>query len=71
MTSEKKYSVIFFRKELEKLKILHDTVNFQNLVYHFKSPTINIDFNDFIDVEKIRFEDAGKKKLNEISIETK
>ena len=54
-------------KELEKL---HNSVNFQNFIYHFKGPTKGIGFNNFIDVEilcddikskKIRFEDVEKK----------
>ena len=59
------YNVIAERTgEFEKS---HNSVTFQNLVYHFKGPTRNIDFNDFIYPEtlsndikskKIRFEDA-------------
>ena len=50
----------------------HNSVTFQNLVYHFKGPTRNTDFNDFIypeilsnDVKskKIRFEDALKSQM--------
>ena len=60
--------------EIEKL---HNSVNFQNLIYHFKGPTKDIDFNDFIDAEtlfddirstKIRFEDVGK---NQMELESK
>ena len=33
--SNKKYSIILLLKELDKL---HDSVNFQNWIYHFKGP---------------------------------
>ena len=29
------------------------SINIQNLIHHFKGPTKNIDFNDFIDFETI------------------
>ena len=54
--------------EIEKL---HNSVQFPKLIYHFKGPTKDIDFNDFIDAEtlfddikskKIRFEDAEKNQ---------
>ena len=34
-----------------KIQKLHNSVNFQNLMDHFKSPTKNIAFSDFIDAE--------------------
>ena len=43
--------------ELEKL---HNSVNFQNFIYHFKGPTK--DFNDFIDAETL-FDDIKSKKI--------
>ena len=44
----------------EKIEKLHNGVNLENLVYHFNSPTKNIDFNDFIYAE-IRFNDIKSK----------
>ena len=55
-----------------EIENLHNSVNFHNLVYHFKGPIKNINFNDFIDIEtlfddikskKIRFEYAAKNKM--------
>ena len=37
-------------------------VNFQNLMYHFKSPTKDIDSNDFINAETL-FDDINSKKI--------
>ena len=46
--------------EIEKL---HNSVNFQNLIYHFKGRTKDIDeFNEFIDAEKL-FHDIKSKKI--------
>ena len=56
-----------------KTEKLHNSINFQNLIYHFMDPIKYIDFSDFIDAEpffhdikseKIRSEDAKKKKKN-------
>ena len=53
------------------LKKLHNNFDFQNLMYHFKGPTKDINFNDLIDAEtlfddikpkKIRFEDLDKNQ---------
>ena len=53
------------------MKKLHNNFDFQNLMYHFKGPTKDIDFNDLIDAEtlcddikpkKIRFEDVDKNQ---------
>ena len=50
---------------------LFNSVNFKDLIYHFKGPTKDIDFNNFIDAEtvfddtklkKIRFEDVEKNQ---------
>ena len=57
------------REEIEKL---HNCVNFENLVYHFKGSTKDIDINDFIDAEalfadimfkRVRFEDVEKNQI--------
>ena len=61
MISKKKYSIILFRKGVEKLKKLHSTVNLQNWIYHFKGPTKNIDFNGFINDETFFFDDIKSK----------
>ena len=54
-----------------EIKKLHNNFDFQNLMYHFKGPTKDIDFNDLIDAEtlfddikpkKIRFEDVEKNQ---------
>ena len=66
---KKEYSIILLQKELEKL---YNSFNFQNLIYHFKGPTKDIDFNNFIDAEilfddlkslEIRFEDVDKNQI--------
>ena len=47
-----KQTVIFYNLNMERTEEivkLHNTINFQNLIYHFKGPTKKIDFNDFID----------------------
>ena len=36
-----------------KIEKLYDSFNFQNLIYHFKVPTKDIDFNNFIDAETL------------------
>ena len=70
-----KQTVIFYNLNMERTEEivkLHNTINFQNLIYHFKGPTKKIDLNDFIDAEilfddimpkKIRFEDVEKSQL--------
>ena len=62
LISKKKYSIIILRKNWKNWK-LHSG-NYQNLIYHFKGPTKDIDFNDFIDVETL-FDDI-KSKNNKI-----
>ena len=51
---------------------LHHSFNVQNLIYHFKGPTKELNFNNFIDTEtlfddtkskKIRFEDVEKNQM--------
>ena len=54
-----KYSITLLQKTGE-IEILHNSVNFQNLVYHFKDPTKDIDFNDFVDAETL-FDDIKSK----------
>ena len=44
-----------------EIESLHNSVNFQNLIYHFKGPTKEIDFNDLIDAETL-FDDIKSKK---------
>ena len=72
LDSKKKYSIILLRKKTGEIEKLHNSVNFQNLIYHFKGPTKDIDFNDFTDAEtlfddikskKIRLEDAEKNQM--------
>ena len=46
----------------EKIEKLHNSVNFQNLIYHFMGPTKDIYFNDFIDAETL-FDDIKSKKI--------
>ena len=45
-----------------EIQKLHSSVNSQNLIYHFKGPTKDIDFNDFIDVETF-FDNAKSRKI--------
>ena len=47
-------------KEMEKL---HNKVNFENLIYHFKGPIKDADFNDFMDAETL-FNDIKSKLYN-------
>ena len=47
-------------ERIGEIKKLHNSVNFQNVVYHFKYPTKNIDFIDFIDAETL-FNDITSK----------
>ena len=44
--------------EIEKL---HNSVDFQNLIYHFKGATEDIYFNDLIDAETL-FDDIRSEK---------
>ena len=47
-------------QEIEKL---YDSVNFENLIYHFKGSTKDLDFSDFIDSETL-FDDISCKRLS-------
>ena len=70
-----KQEEIFYNLVVErtrKTEKLHNSVNFQNLINHFKGPPKDIDFNDFTDAitliddiksKKIRFEDAEKNQM--------
>ena len=40
-------------KRTGEIENLHNSVNFQNLIHHFKGPTKEIDFNDLIDSKNI------------------
>ena len=42
---------------------LHNKVNFENLIYHFKGPIKDADFNDFMDAETL-FNDIKSKLYN-------
>ena len=48
--------------EIEKL---HNSVTFQNLVYHYKGPIKDIDFNDFIEAETL-FDNIKSKKKSDL-----
>ena len=50
------------RKETFYNEKLHNSVNFQNLVHQFKSPTKDINCNDFIDADTL-FDDIKCKKV--------
>ena len=39
-----------------EIENLHGSINFQKLIYHFKGPTKDINFNNFIDAAAL-FED--------------
>ena len=63
MISKKKYIYIFYKlvaEKAEELEKLHNSISFENLIFHFKSSTKDIDFNDFIDAEII-FDDIKFK----------
>ena len=53
---------MFYNLEKLELEKLHNSVNFQNFIYHFKGPTKGIDFNNFIDVV-ILFDNIKSKKI--------
>ena len=46
----KKKSKVYYLISKKKYSI---SINIQNLIHHFKGPTKNIDFNDFIDFETL------------------
>ena len=61
-----------FAERTEEIEKFDNSVNFQILIYNFKGPTKNIDFNDFIDArthfddiksKKIRFDDVQKHQM--------
>ena len=63
-------------ERIEEMKELHESIDFENLIYHFKGENADIEFNDFIDAEtfcnnlkshKIKLDDV-KKKTNRIKI---
>ena len=67
---EKEKSILFDKKGLfynfvaertEEIEKLHNSVNCQDLIYHLKSPTKDIAFNNFIDAETL-FDDIKSKK---------
>ena len=47
-------------ERIEEIKKLRNSINFQNLIDHFKSPTEDVNFNDFIDAEAL-FDDIENK----------
>ena len=65
LISKKKYLVAERNAEIEKL---HNSANFQNLIYHFKDPTKDIAFNDFIDAETL-FDDIKSKIIRTEDVE--
>ena len=60
ISKKKFYNLVVERTE--KIEKLHNSVNFQNLIYHFMGPTKDIYFNDFIDAETL-FDDIKSKKI--------
>ena len=47
-------------ERIKEIKKLRNSINFQNLIDHFKSPTKDVNFNDFIDAEAL-FDDIENK----------
>ena len=47
-------------ERIEEIKKLRNSINFQNLIDHCKSPTKDVNFNDFIDAEAL-FDDIENK----------
>ena len=47
-------------ERIEEIKKLRNSINFQNLIDHFKSPTKDVNFDDFIDAE-VLFDDIENK----------
>ena len=60
-----KQKEIFYNLVAERIaggtEKLHNSFNFQNLIYHFKGPTKDKNFNDFIHAETL-FDDIKSKK---------
>ena len=49
------------QKDLKKIEKLHESVNFEYLIYHFKGSPENIYFNHFTDAETL-FDDTKPKR---------
>ena len=50
---------------MEKMKTiekLNKSIDFENLVYYYKGPTANVDFNHFIDAETY-FDEINFKRI--------
>ena len=61
---------------MEKIEKLHNRFDFNNLTYHYKGPTTNVDFNNFVDAathfdekisNRIKLDDAQKNQKEFIS----
>ena len=57
---------------MEEMNKLHESINFKNLIYHYKGTNRDVNFNDFIDSEthfnkpklhKMKLEDLVKNQL--------
>ena len=73
-----KQKEIFFKlvpERIESIEKLDNSIDFDNLTYHYKCPTANVDFNKFIDAatlfnkiksKRIKLADAEKNQSNGI-----
>ena len=54
---------LFFRFALERIEKqeLYNSVNFNNLTYHYKGRTTNVDFNDLVDAATLLQNIRSKK----------
>ena len=54
---------LFFRFALERIEKqeLYNSVNFNNLTYHYKGRTANVDFNDLVDAATLLQNIRSKK----------
>ena len=49
-------------ERMETIEKLHNNTDFNNLTYHYKGPTANVDFNNFIDVATLFDEIKSKRR---------
>ena len=60
LREQKKLFFRFVSERIEKQE-LYNSVNFNNLTYHYKGRTANVDFNDFVDAATLLQNIKSKK----------
>ena len=53
---------------METIEKLQKSIDFENLVYYYKGPTANVDFNHFIDAETY-FHEIDFKRIKLFDVE--